>query len=62
MDEENLDKITDPAVTGADKIILYAADDELQEDAFENLFDSCKKLSTMSSVFTEDMWTTYEVN
>ncbi|MBO6197371.1 MAG: hypothetical protein J6O03_07800 [Butyrivibrio sp.] len=62
MDEENLDKITDPAVTGADKIILYAADDELQEDAFENLFDSCKKLSAMSSVFTEDMWTTYEVN
>ena len=61
MDEENLEKITDPAVTGADKIILYAADDELQEEAFENLFESCKGLSTMNSVFTEDMWTTYEV-
>ncbi len=61
MDEENLDKITDPAVTGADKIILYAADNELQENAFENLFDSCAHLTSMTQVFTEDMWSVYEV-
>ena len=61
MDEENLDKITDPAVCDADKIILYAADNDLQEKAFENLFDSCHKLSSMDRVFTEDMWSTFEV-
>ena len=48
-------------VAGADKIILYAADNDLQEKAFENLFESCKGLRSMESVFTEDMWTVYEV-
>ena len=61
MDEENVEKITDPEVTGADKIILYAADNDLQEKAFENLFESCKGLRSMEDVFTEDMWTVYEV-
>ena len=61
MDEENLEKITDPKVAGADKIILYAADNDLQEKAFANLFESCKNLHSMNSVFTEDMWTVYEV-
>ena len=39
----------------------YAADNDLQEKAFENLFESCKGLRSMESVFTEDMWTVYEV-
>ena len=61
MDEENLEAITDDVVAGADKIILYAADNDLQEKAFENLLDSCSKLSTMERLFTEDMWSVYEV-
>jgi hypothetical protein len=61
MDEENLEKITDAEVTGADKIVLYAADDDLQEDAFDNLLTSCPSLTTMEKITTEDMWTTYEL-
>ncbi|MCR5670068.1 MAG: hypothetical protein K6G10_03610 [Butyrivibrio sp.] len=62
MDEENLEALTDPEVTGAEKIILYAADDDLQTKAFENLTTSCTKVSQMTKVSVEDMWTTYEVN
>ena len=61
MDEENTDPLTDPQVTGASKIILYAADDDLQEEAFSNLLGSCRNLGTMTKIFTEDMWSTYEV-
>ncbi len=61
MDEENLDRLTDKEVTSSDCIILYAADDEVQKEAFENLFNSCEKLSEMTFVAQEDMWTTYQV-
>ncbi len=61
MDEENVEPISDKEVTEADRIILYVADDELQNEAFENLFSSCKKLTVMENVFVEDMWSTYEV-
>ena len=61
MDEENLEKIDDPEIVSAGKIILYAADDDVQQQAFENLFDSCQKLSSMERLFGEDMWTVYEV-
>lgn len=62
MDEENLSPLTDPEVTGATKLILYAADNDLQKEAFQNLLNSCKNLKTMDERFTEDMWTTYEIN
>ncbi len=61
MDEENTAPVTDPAVTEASKIILYAADDDFQDEAFDNLLGSCKNLGTMTRVFSEDMWSTYEV-
>ncbi len=61
MDEENTAPVTDPSVTGASKIILYAADDDFQDEAFDNLLGSCRNLSTMTRVFSEDMWSTYEV-
>ncbi len=61
MDEENTDKIMDFDVTSADKIILYAADDELQKDAFDNLVSSCAVSGDYKLLFTEDMWSTYEV-
>ena len=61
MDEENLDRITEEAVVSADRIILYAADDEMQPKAFENLLLSSNALTVMESVADEDMWTTYEV-
>ena len=58
--EENLDRITDGEVAAADKIILYAADDDLKEKAFDNLLSSTG-LATMTEKFSEDMWTTYEI-
>ncbi len=61
MDEENLSPITDPDITSADEIILYAADDDLQSKAFSNLLESCTNVTTMTGVFSEDMWCTYEV-
>ncbi len=62
MDEENLEKLTDSEVIGADKIILYAADDDLQQQAFDNFLDSCINVSDMIKFSEEDMWSTYELN
>ncbi len=61
MDEENLEPIADDVVISADKIVLYAADDELQKQAFDNLLGSLKARSSLYYVDSEDMWTTYEV-
>ena len=60
MDEENISPIVDAKIASADRIILYAADDDLQDKAFDNLMSSTG-LSVMNRVFEEDMWTTYEV-
>ena len=62
MDESNTDPLEDERVTGAAKIILYAADEEHQKDAFDNLLDSCRDVSDMTWISNEDMWTTYEIN
>lgn len=61
MDEENTEVLKDKEVTEADKIILYAADDDLQKEAFDNLTASCKIKGDYSELFKEDMWTVYEV-
>lgn len=59
MDEENLEPLTEAEVTDAGSITLYAADDEHQKEAFDNLLESCRKVSSMEMLFTEDMWATY---
>ena len=61
MDEENLQIITDEKVIGAEKIILYIADDEHQETAIDNLMLSAK-MTDISHKFTEDMWNSYELS
>lgn len=61
MDEENLDKITDPDILSADKIILYVADNDKKEEAMENLKNSCDQLIGYTYIVSEDMWTTYEL-
>ena len=60
MNEENLDKITEPDVVNADKIVLYVADNDHKEDALKNITDSCGKVENMTQIDSEDMWTTYE--
>lgn len=59
MDEENQVPITDPDICLADKIILYIADDDMQETAIQNLIDSTG-ISTKRHFFAEDMWNSYE--
>jgi hypothetical protein len=61
MNEENLEPIEDATVASADSIVLYAADNDLQHEAFENLLNSCDRLTTMEELFDEDMWTSYIV-
>lgn len=60
MDEENLDVINDAEVLGASEIILYIADDDLQNDAITNIQNSTGK-ANMTALFTEDMWNSYEL-
>ncbi len=62
MDETNLDEVTDEKVDGASRIILYIADEDHQQEAIDNLIKSCDKLSDVTWVSREDMWTTFEIN
>ncbi len=63
MDEENLSEITadelsNYGLSGTDKIILYAADDDLQDGSIKNLMDSCG-MRNIKPLFVEDMWKSY---
>ena len=60
MDEENLQIITDEKVKEADKIILYVADDEVQDKAIENLMLSAD-MKEKTHMFSENMWNSYEL-
>lgn len=60
MDEENLNKLTEPEIVDATRITLYVADDDYQEEAINNLMDSVE-LTNISQLFSEDMWKTYEI-
>ncbi|MBE5828332.1 MAG: hypothetical protein E7305_02590 [Butyrivibrio sp.] len=62
MDESNLEGITEPEIVNADKVILYVADEDHEQEAIEGLVDSCKKLSDITWISSEDMWTTFEIN
>ncbi|WP_026650851.1 hypothetical protein [Butyrivibrio proteoclasticus] len=61
MDVANTEKIEDPKVTGADKIILYMADDDCDNEAMDNILESCPRIEGYVYVHSEDMWTTYEL-
>ncbi|MCR4756548.1 MAG: hypothetical protein K5792_01995 [Butyrivibrio sp.] len=62
MNEENTEKLVEKEVTSADKIVLYVADDDLQQEAINNLVDSCQNISGKSFVSDEEMWVTYELD
>lgn len=61
MNEENLEPLTDTSVIDAEKIILYVADEDCQEQAIENLTNACHNIETKTYISGEDMWTTYEL-
>jgi hypothetical protein len=62
MNEENLDEITEKEVVEASRIILYVADDQVKDEAINNLIDCCKMIVSKSYISSEDMWTTYEMS
>jgi hypothetical protein len=62
MNEENTEKLVEKEVTSADKIVLYVADDDLQQEAINNLVDSCENISGKSFISDEEMWVTYELD
>lgn len=62
MDESNLQRVTDPEIVNADKVILYVADEDHQKDAIEEFLKGCKNLSDITWICSEDMWTTFEMN
>ena len=61
MNEENIETISDEELLEADRIVLYAADDDLRDQAIKNLADSTG-LGGCSKVFEKEMWSTYEFN
>jgi hypothetical protein len=62
MDESNLQRITEPEVVNADKVILYVADEDHQKEAIEEFANSCKNLPDITWISSEDMWTTFELD
>lgn len=62
MDGSNLSEVTDPEVINAKKVILYAADEDHEQEAIDQLVSSCKNLSDITWISSEDMWTTFEIN
>ncbi|MBP3279202.1 MAG: hypothetical protein J6M44_09635, partial [Butyrivibrio sp.] len=62
MDESNLQRITDPEIVNADKVILYVADEDHQKEAIEEFVNSCKNLSDITWISSEDMWTTFQID
>ncbi len=62
MDESNLQRITEPEVVNADKVILYVADEDHQKEAIEEFANSCKNLADITWISSEDMWTTFELD
>lgn len=62
MDETNLERVTDPEIVNADKVILYVADEDNQEKAIDEFVKGCQNLSDITWISSEDMWTTFEIN
>ena len=61
MDESNLQRVTDPEIVNASKVILYVADEDHQKEAIEEFVNSCKNISDITWINSEDMWTTFEI-
>ena len=58
---ENDEAITDEIICSADKLIIYAADDDNKDACLQLILDANDKLDTVIEKFHEDNWITYEV-
>ena len=60
INEENDEKISDETICNADKLIVYAADDDNQKEMLDMILDVNDKLDTYKEVGRKKNWTTFE--
>lgn len=58
----NSEAITDETIINSNKLIVYAADYDHQEESLEGLINSCKKPMSFQVIAKKGLWTLYEVN
>lgn len=58
----NGEAITDETIINSDKLIVYAADHDHQEENLEGLLNSCTKPMSCHVIAIKGLWTLYEVN
>ncbi|MDE7286994.1 MAG: hypothetical protein K2N55_09180, partial [Lachnospiraceae bacterium] len=51
--------ITDPTITSADTLLVYAADHENQEESLQNILKSNKNLGSYQIIAQKGLWTLY---
>ena len=62
MSEANKEKITDEIICSSDKIIVYAADYETQEESLEMILKSVSGVNHYSLISQKSLWKVYEFN
>ena len=58
----NPEAITDETIINSNKLIVYIADHDYQEESLEGLMNSCKKTMSCQIIAKKGLWTLYEVN
>ena len=58
--EGNPEKITDDVICGSDRLIVYAADSEMQKDCLAMILESNPKLGGYELVMQRGLWSVFE--
>lgn len=59
--QENPEKITDETICGSDKVIVYAADHEMQEENLDMLKEGNPNLESRKLIAKRGLWSIYEL-
>ena len=60
VSEANKEKITDEIICNSDKVIVYAADYETQEESLQMILDSNRNLEGYELMAQKSLWSVYE--
>lgn len=60
VSEANKETITDEIICSSDKVIVYAADYETQEESLQMILDCNKKLDSYELIAKKSLWSVYE--
>ena len=60
MSEANKAPVTDKAIVSAEKLLVYAADYDTQDESLQGILESNPNLTGYDVVSKKDMWTLYE--